>query len=109
MSRFPDHGMDHLRSRTLFLTGKTVDSNREAIDYTRQALELAEASGLKELRWKFLTDLGEYYRAQGDIEGAKRLQEHAINDIEAIRRHVGSDELRRHMLRPAMTPFDRMV
>ncbi|MCK5408520.1 MAG: CHAT domain-containing protein, partial [Candidatus Krumholzibacteria bacterium] len=109
MSRFPDHGMDHLKSRSLFLIGKTVDSNREAIDYTRQALELAEASGLKELRWKFLTDLGVYYRAQGDIEEAKRLQEHAINDIEAIRRHVGSDELRRHMLRPAMTPFDRMV
>jgi CHAT domain-containing protein/Flp pilus assembly protein TadD len=109
VSLLPEAGMDHIRSRTLFLRGKTMDSNAEAIDYTLRALELAEANGLKELQWKYLSDLGEYYQLEGDVAEAKRLQESSILEIEALRRGVGSDELRRHMLRPAITPYDRMV
>jgi CHAT domain-containing protein len=109
LSLLPGKGMDHLRSRALYLYGKTVATDREAIAYTERALELAERNGLKELQWKYLTDLGEYYRAVGDTDRARDLQERAILQVESLRRGVGSDELRRHMLRPAMAPYERMV
>jgi CHAT domain-containing protein/tetratricopeptide (TPR) repeat protein len=105
----PEQGMDYLRARALFLYAKTADSVDVAIDYTTRALELAERGGASELRWKALSDLGDYYRRRGDEQEARHWQERAIQQVEALRRGVGSDELRRHMLRPTMTPYDRMV
>jgi CHAT domain-containing protein len=109
MSLLPDTGMDYLRARTMFLIGKTVVSNAAAISHTERALELAEANGIGELVWKYLSELGDYYLLAGDVEEAKRRQERAILAVESIRRGVGSDELRRHMMRPAIRPYDRMV
>jgi CHAT domain-containing protein/tetratricopeptide (TPR) repeat protein len=108
-SLLPDQGLDHLRATTLYLQGKAVESVTDAIDYTGRALALAESNGLKERQWKCLTDLGEYYLDRGDTVRAKNLQERAIREVESLRRVVASDELSRHMLRPAMTPYERMV
>jgi CHAT domain-containing protein/Tfp pilus assembly protein PilF len=109
LTLLPDTGMDYLRARTMFLLGKTVDSNAEAIVHTEQALELAEAGGIGELTWRYLSELGDYYLLEGDVEKSKRLQERAIQEIESIRRGVGSDELRRHMMRPTIRPYNRVV
>jgi CHAT domain-containing protein/tetratricopeptide (TPR) repeat protein len=109
LSLLPERGMDHLRSRALHLAGKSTSSTGDAIEYTERALQLAEEFGLKELQWSCMTDLGQYYIDSGDAVQARAFQERAILQVESLRRGVGSDELRRHMLRPAMRPYERMV
>ncbi|MGD8414371.1 MAG: CHAT domain-containing tetratricopeptide repeat protein, partial [Candidatus Latescibacterota bacterium] len=109
LAQLPETGMDHLRSRALYLAGKSSETPGEAIEFTERSVALAEEQGLKGLLWQYLTDLGQYYLELGDLPRARSLQEEAILCVESIRRGVGSDELRRHLLLPAMIPYERMV
>jgi CHAT domain-containing protein/tetratricopeptide (TPR) repeat protein len=100
---------DHIRSRTLHISSKVAPSTGEAILLAEQALGLAERCGQRELVWKCLSDLGELHLAMGDVSKGASLQDEAVRTVESLRLSVGSDELRRHMLRPAILPYERMV
>jgi CHAT domain-containing protein/tetratricopeptide (TPR) repeat protein len=108
-SLLQEGGQVHVKARTLYLQGKTAESAQAAVPYTERALVLSEEYGLGELRWKCLSDLGLFYHTMGDFEKARKYQEEAILAVESLKRSVAADELRRHMLRPAMHPYERMV
>ncbi len=105
----PAQGQDYLRSRVLYLLGKAAASTDDAIGYIEEALSLAAENRLQELEWKCLTDLGELYRLKGIPTESKALQQRAILAVESLWQSVGSHELRRHMFRPAILPYERMV
>jgi CHAT domain-containing protein/tetratricopeptide (TPR) repeat protein len=104
----PARGQDHLRARALYLLAKTERGER-AIEYLHQALALADSSGLEELKWKCLSDLGELLLAAGDTAQAYSYQHRAVVSVESLRRLAGPEELRRHLLEPAIQPYERIV
>jgi CHAT domain-containing protein/tetratricopeptide (TPR) repeat protein len=105
----PGEGMNHLRARAYYLISKVKGSPEDAIEWCEQALSHARGSGLQELVWKSASDLGVLYLAAGDTSKAESMQKEAIEVIESLRWRVGSNELRRHMLEPAILPYERMV
>ena len=105
----PREGQDYMRSRALYLMGMTGGPTAPSIGYLERALSLAEGSGLEELRWRCLSDLGEFYLAEGDTAKSYSLQHRAIVSVESLRRLAGSDELRRSFLQPAILPYERIV
>ena len=109
LARLPREGQDYMRARALYLLGMTGGPTASSIAYLEHALTLAEGSGLEELRWKCLSDLGELYLAEGDTVKSCSLQNRAILSVESLRRLAGSDELRRHFLEPAILPYERIV
>ena len=104
----PARGQDHLRARSLYLLAKTGSGER-AFERLQQALVLADSSGLEELKWKCLSDLGELSLASGDTALAFSYQHRAVVSVESLRRLAGPEELRRHLLEPAIQPYDRIV
>jgi CHAT domain-containing protein/tetratricopeptide (TPR) repeat protein len=108
-ARLPETGQDYLRARTLYYLGKTGQTGPAASGYLERALTLAEGSGLEELKWKCLSDLGELALADGDTAQSYALQHRAIVTVESLRRLAGTDELRRHFLEPAILPYERIV
>lgn len=109
LARLPREGQDYMRARALYLLGMAGGPTASSIAYLEHALSLAEGSGLEELRWKCLSDLGELYLAEGDTAKSYSLQNRAILSVESLRRLAGSDELRRHFLEPAILPYERIV
>ncbi len=105
----PAEGQEYLRARALYLMGMALGPVESSIGYLERALVLAEGSGIEELRWKCLSDLGELYRAKGDTAKSYSLQHRAIVSVESLRRLAGSDELRRHFFQPAILPYERIV
>jgi tetratricopeptide (TPR) repeat protein len=109
VSRQVERGQFHDRSYTQLLLGRCAESFVEAIPHVQQALDLAVEGGLPEQEWRCSSQLGEQYLAAGDTAQARRYQLQAIERVESLRRNVGTDELRRHMLRPAILPYERMI
>ncbi|MGD1047909.1 MAG: tetratricopeptide repeat protein, partial [Candidatus Krumholzibacteriaceae bacterium] len=109
LAKLPDEGQDYMRARSLYLLGMTGGPAASSIACLERALTLAERSGLEELRWKCLSDLGELYLAEGDTAKSYSFQQRAILSVESLRRLAGSDELRRHFLEPAILPYERIV
>lgn len=105
----PREGQDYMRARALYLMGTAGGAAAPSIGYLERALSLAEGSGLEELRWKCLSDLGELYLAEGDTAKSYSFQHRAIVSVESLRRLAGSDELRRSFLQPAILPYERIV
>jgi tetratricopeptide (TPR) repeat protein/CHAT domain-containing protein len=105
----PAEGQDYIRARTLYLEGMAGGSIDSRIGSLERALALAGESGIEELRWKCLSDLGEVYLAKGDTAKCYSLQHRAIVSVESLRRLAGSDELRRHFFKPAILPYERIV
>jgi CHAT domain-containing protein/tetratricopeptide (TPR) repeat protein len=99
----------HPRSETCRLMARAADSPGQAVEWARQAASLATAGGFPEQEWKSFSDLGEYHLQLGQFEEAEEMQLRAVSLVESLRRQVGSDELRRHMLRPALLPYERLV
>jgi CHAT domain-containing protein/Flp pilus assembly protein TadD len=109
LARLPREGQDYMRARALYLLGMAGGPTASSIAYLERALALADGSGLEELRWKCLSDLGELYYVEGDTAKSYSLQHRAILAVESLRRLAGSDELRRHFLEPAILPYERIV
>lgn len=109
LATLPPKGQDYMRARTLYLLGKSGGSAASSVGYFERALSLSEANGLEELKWKCLTDLAELYLAQGDTAKSYSTQHRAIVSVESLRRLAGTDELRRHILQPAILPYERIV
>jgi CHAT domain-containing protein/tetratricopeptide (TPR) repeat protein len=105
----PGEGQDYLRARTLYLVGSVGKEDSSSIACFERALSLAEESGLEELKWKCLSDLGELYFTMGDTAKSYALQHRAIVSVESLRRLAGADELRRRFLEPAILPYERIV
>ena len=105
----PAEGQDYIRARALYLMGMAGGPVESSIGYLERALSLAEGSGIEELKWKCLSDLGELYLAKGDTAKSYSLQHRAIVSVESLRRLAGSDELRRHFFQPAILPYERIV
>ncbi|MBE0565946.1 MAG: CHAT domain-containing protein [Krumholzibacteria bacterium] len=108
-SRLWPRGPHVLRARTRLAQARCADDPGAAVELARAALTQAEAGGLPEQEWTCLTELGVLQLAAGDSTAALASQARAIDVIESLRRNVGSDELRRHMLRPALVPYERIV
>ena len=105
----PDHGQSYIRARTLYLLAGVSEPGPPATALMKRALALADTSGLEELKWRCLSDLGEISLAAGDTAGSRAYQERAIETVESLRRLAGADELERHFLEPAIPPYERMV
>lgn len=108
-SRLDPEAHFDFRARARLLQARCAERPREAASLAAEALELARSGGLPELEWLASSDLGEYHRAAGDMVSARRAQDEAIEVVESLRRAVGADELRRHMMRPALLPYERRV
>ena len=104
----PARGQDHLRARSLYILART-ESGESAVEHLHRALALADSSGLEDLKWKCLSDLGELALASGDTAQAFSYQHRAVVSVESLRRLAGPEELRRHLLEPAIRPYDRIV
>jgi CHAT domain-containing protein/tetratricopeptide (TPR) repeat protein len=109
LALLPAEGQDTIRARALYLMGMAGGPVESSIGYLERALALAEGSGIEELKWKCLSDLGELYLAKGDTAKSYSLQHRAIVSVESLRRLAGSDELRRHFFQPAILPYERIV
>jgi len=105
----PAEGEDDIRARALYLRGMAGGPAESSIGDLERAFSLAEGSGVEELKWNCLSDLGELYLAKGDTAKSYSLQHRAIVSVESLRRLAGSDELRRHFFRPAVLPYERIV
>ena len=103
------NGHFDFRSHTKLLQARCTDRPEEAVKLAAQALALAEEGSLPEREWAALSDLGTYQVAVGDTAAGRLSQLRAIEVVESLRRAVGTDELRRHMLRPALIPYERMI
>ncbi len=104
-----DQGQYDLRSRTFLLLGRCAGSLADAVGHAERALALAREGCLPEREWNCLSDLGEYHLALGDTVRAGSLQLQAIESVESLRRAIGTDELRRHILRPTIVPYERKI
>jgi len=109
LSMLEPEGQFILRSRTHQLLARSSDSPQEAVLHGRLALAAAVAGCLPEREWSCLSDLGVYLQALGEADESRASQNQAIQVVESLRRSVGTDELRRHMLRPALLPYERMI
>jgi CHAT domain-containing protein len=109
LALLPAQGQDSMRARTLYYLAQAGGSGAVSIERLERALDLAERSGMEELKWRCLTDLGELYLARGDTAKSYSLQHRAIVSIESLRRLAGSDELQRHVPEPARIPYERIV
>jgi len=105
----PAQGQDSTRARTLFYLARTSGAGASSIEHLERAVECAERSGMEELTWKCLTDLGELYLAHGDTAKSYSLQHRAIVSIESLRRLAGSGEMRRRIPDPVLVPYERIV
>ncbi len=99
----------HVRSETCRLLGRASASPAEALPWAEQALKLAETGGLPDLEWKALSDLGLYHTQLNQLQQAEKFLQRSVTLVESLRRQAGSDELRRHMLIPALQPYERLV
>ena len=99
----------HVRSEASRLLGRAADTTDEALQWASRATELAHEGGLPDLEWKALSDLGAYYFQSGRKKMAEASLKQSVILVESLRRQAGSDELRRHMLRPALQPYERLV
>lgn len=97
------------RARTLLLLARLAEDPGRAAALAEQALAAAQEGCLPEAEWRSLSDLGQYALARGDTAQAERFLRRALGVIESLRRDVGVDELRRHMLQPALEPYERLV
>lgn len=97
------------RARTLLLQARLAGDPGRAAALAEQALAAAREGCLPEAEWRSLSDLGQYALASGDTARAERYLRRALDVIESLRRDVGVDELRRHMLQPALEPYERLV
>lgn len=98
-----------LRSRILLLQARCAHRPDRALGLAADALEQARSGGLPESEWSCLTARGAWRLALGDTAGALADQTEAVGIVESLRRNVGHDELRRHMLRPALLPYERII
>lgn len=98
-----------LRSRILRLTAHCVAHPAAALALADEAVAAGQDGGLPEQEWVCLSDRGLWRLALGDTAGALTDQAAAVHIVESLRRNVGHDELRRHMLRPALLPYERAV
>ncbi len=108
-SLLAESGQFDLRARTLLLRARCNESPAEAVALSERALAAARAGSLPEREWQCLSDLGLGALALGDSARALACQMEALDVVESLRRQVGVDELRRHMLRPALTPYERAI
>ncbi|RKZ17248.1 hypothetical protein DRQ50_05200 [bacterium] len=97
------------RSRILLLQARCARQPAAALALANEALASAETGGLPESEWACLTARGTWRLALGDTTGALADQAEAVRIVESLRRNVGHDELRRHMLRPALIPYERII
>lgn len=97
------------RARTLLLLARLAEDPGRAAALAEQALAAAREGCLPEAEWRSLSDLSQYALARADTAQAERFLRRALDVIESLRRDVGVDELRRHMLQPALEPYERLV
>ncbi|MEZ4389019.1 MAG: CHAT domain-containing tetratricopeptide repeat protein [Candidatus Krumholzibacteriia bacterium] len=105
----PDGPHHQVRARAALLEGRLATSHADAIGRAERAVAEAEAAGLPGLEWEAHSDLGWYQHLAGHRERGLSHQEHAAALVEGLRWQVGADELRRHILRTANLPFERLV
>jgi CHAT domain-containing protein/tetratricopeptide (TPR) repeat protein len=98
-----------VRAQTLLLLSRNEEDPARAAAFAEQALAVAQEGCLPEMEWQSLSELGVRALALGDTARAELSQRQALDVIESLRRNVGVDELRRHMLRPALQPYERLV
>ncbi len=104
----PD-GQFFLRARARLLQGRAASDPRQALADMTAALAAARQGGLPDLEWQCLAEMGLAHMALGDRAAALRAESRAMEVVESLRNRAGSDELRRHILRPAIKPFLRAV
>ena len=107
--RLPAGAHHQVRARTALLRGGVAPSSEDAIGWAEQALAEAEAAGLPGLEWAAHSDLGWYLHLNGQHRLGLEHQQRAVELVEGLRWRVGADELRRHMLRTAILPFERLI
>jgi len=98
-----------VRAQTMLLLSRSEEDPARAAIFAQQALAVAQEGCLPEMEWQSLSELGVRALALGDTARAEQSQRQALDVIESLRRNVGVDELRRHMLRPALLPYERLV
>ena len=98
-----------VRARTALLRGRVAGSPDEGVVWADRALAEAEAAGLPGLEWMAHSDLGWYHHLAGRAQVGLEHQRRAIGLVEGLRWRAGADELRRHMLRTANLPYERLV
>ncbi len=96
-------------ARVALLEARAAPAPALAVERATAALNLAVDSGLPEREWMARHALGRARLALGDTAAAIRCLEGALEVVESQRRGAGSDELRRHMLRPALAPYELLV
>jgi len=107
--RLPAGAHHQVRAQSGLLQGRVAPSLQESISWAERALIEAEAAGLPGLEWAAHSDLGWYLHQDGQEQRGLDHQQRAVELVESLRWRVGADELRRHMLRTAILPFDRLV
>ncbi|MBN2070918.1 MAG: CHAT domain-containing protein [Candidatus Krumholzibacteriota bacterium] len=95
--------------RALYLEGMACADRDSSIFYLDQSVSMARVKGLEELRWKCLSELGDRYREKKDFAMARECFEEAVRTVESLRFMTGSGQFQRHMLRSAITPYERIV
>ena len=98
-----------LGARVALLEARCAATPESAAERAAVALARAEESGLAEREWMACVAVSEAKLALGDTVSAARYLDHALDVVESLRRDVGSDELRRHMLRPALEPYEKRI
>lgn len=105
----PERGNEFIRARILMLRARTTTDTNRGIALAEQALELAREAGIRELEWRILTSLGDLHLAAGDTARALERQEEAVGAVETLARDVTAAELRTHLLRQAIRPYERAI
>lgn len=96
-------------ARVALLEARAAPTSAIAAQRAEEALDLAVQSGLPEREWMAYLALADAQSALGDTAAALHSLESALAVVESLRRAVGSDELRRQMLRPPLAPYERLV
>jgi CHAT domain-containing protein/Tfp pilus assembly protein PilF len=98
-----------LGARVALLEARSATVPEAMADHATAALALSRESGLPEREWRALTCLSEAQLALGDSASAVGNLQKALDIVESLRHAAGSDELRRHMLRPALEPYEKLI
>ncbi len=104
-----DGGALLLGARIALLEARAAPTHEIARARAEDALALAVKSGLPEREWMALTALADAHAALGDTTAALGDLERALSVVESLRRAVGSDDLRRQMLRAPLAPYERLI
>lgn len=105
----PDGAHHEVLANVALQRGRTCRDADQAARWARLALAEAELTGLPGLEWMAHSDLGWARHRAGHTDAGLEHQRRAVDLVEGLRWQAGTDELRRHMLRKASLPYERLV